>query len=529
MKSKKLSLMIASVFTFLFLMTLASATITLSSVSDLSQKGSSFAITVTSNQNETVTLSAPSISDGNGHYVTFTPISVPLNTTVSSATVTVPYSVQSGFNFEFEKTYATTLNATGTNSTSVPLTLTFVKSGFCDIGNPGDVSVKVSDLNVKSGFGEDNEWLPLDQVEVTFNIKNRGDEDLNNIVVEWGLYDTNTNTWAIEVTDEKEIDLNNGDDKDVVVTFTLDDKMDEDLSDLQDGTYTIYVRATGEIDNASNMDTCATASKDGKIVIERNVITLSNWEFPESVQCGSDFHLSADVWNIGSKDQSNVYAMIVNKELGINQRVEIGDVNSFENELLDFSYTLADDAKEKSYPLTITLYDEDNDILTNDYNDNNAVFTKSFKVEGGCAKPEASVTASLYSGGQAGKPLVVKATVVNTGTKQTPYILNAAGYTPWASSAKVEPTSFTLNAGETKDVLITFDVNKDAAGDQLFNLEILSGNVLVANQPVQVPIKKAGLSLPSLSLDNWHLWAIGALNLILVIFIIVIAVRISRK
>jgi hypothetical protein len=100
--------------------------------------------------------------------------------------------------------------------------------------------------------------------------------------------------------------------------------------------------------------------------------------------------------------------------------------------------------------------------------------------------------------------------------------LNAAGYSVWASSVKVEPNSFSLNAGESKEILITFDVNKDSVGAQLFNLEILSQNQLIANQPVEVPIKKAKLSIPKISMDNWHLWAIGALNVILVILILLL-------
>lgn len=529
MENKKLSLILASVFAFVFLIGLASATITLSTVSDLSQTGNSFTLTVSSNQNETITLTASSISDGNGKYITFTPVSVDLDLSNPSDLVRVNYTVESGFDFEFGKTYSTNLLVNGTESDSVTRTLNFASSNFCEFGNPGDLRIKISDVKVVSGFGEDNEWLPLDKVEIEVDIENRGSEDIEDVVVEWGLYNTKDKVWTIEVDEEDEFNLDEDDEENLVISFTLDDDMEQDLAELDDGTYTFYIRAKGNIDDSSSTDTCQSASKSVKIIIEKDFVTLSGFESPESVQCDSEFHLSADIWNIGSRDQEDVYVMVANKELGINKRIDIGDVDSFDNELMDFSFAVPDNAEEKTYTLSITIYDEDNDVFQNDYNDDKAVFSKSFKVSGGCAKPEALVTASLYSGGKAGKPLVVKANVVNTGTKQTSYLLNAVSYTTWASSASVEPTSFTLNAGESKDVLITFNVNRDAAGDNLFNLEILSENELVSNQPVQVPIKRAGLLFPSLSLDNWHLWAIGALNLILVIFIIVIAVRISRK
>lgn len=530
MENKKLNLIIASIFTFIFLIGLTSATITLSSVSELSQTGNSFTITVSSNQNETVQLTASSISDENGKYIIFTPVSVDLNTSNPSDLVIVNYTVESGFEFEFGRTYSTNLIVNGTESDSVTRALTFASSSFCEFGNPGNLRIKISDVRVVSGFGEDDEWLPLDKIEIEVDIENRGSEDIEDIIVEWGLYNTKAKVWTIEVDEEDDFDLNEDDKENLVISFILNDKMDQDLAELTDGTYTFYIRAKGNIDDSSNTDTCQSASKNVKIVIEKDFVTLSNIESQESVQCDAEFHLSARVWNIGSRDQKDVYVKIVNKELGIDKQIDIGNIDSFDNELMDFSFKIPEDAEEKSYSLTISIYDKDNKLFKNKYNDESAVFSKSLKILGGCAKPEASVTASLYSGGKAGKPLVVKATVINTGIKQTSYLLNTVGYTTWASSANVEPNSFALNPGESKEVFITFNTNRDSAGDKLFSLEILSENELVANQPVQVPINRAGLSLPGLfSLSNWHLWAIGILNVILVIFIIVIAVRISRK
>ena len=143
---------------------------------------------------------------------------------------------------------------------------------------------------------------------------------------------------------------------------------------------------------------------------------------------------------------------------------------------------------------------------------------------------KASVTAVLESGGQAGKPMVVKATITNTGNKAASYSLNVAGYTGWASSATLDKTSLTLNAGESAEVLLNFDVKKDALGSNLFNLEVLSENEMIANQPVQVEITKRALITGNfLSGDNKYIWGIGLLNLILIVLIIVIAVRIARR
>ncbi|MCX6750204.1 MAG: putative S-layer protein [Candidatus Pacearchaeota archaeon] len=126
--------------------------------------------------------------------------------------------------------------------------------------------------------------------------------------------------------------------------------------------------------------------------------------------------------------------------------------------------------------------------------------------------------------------MVVKATITNTGNKIAYYTLNAAGYTGWADSATLDKSSLTLNAGESGEVLLNFDVKKEALGINLFNLEVLSENKLIVNQPVQVEITKRKLSLGNLfSGNNGYIWGIGLLNLILIILIIVIAVRIARK
>ena len=78
---------------------------------------------------------------------------------------------------------------------------------------------------------------------------------------------------------------------------------------------------------------------------------------------------------------------------------------------------------------------------------------------------------------------------------------------------------------------MTFDVKKDVSGEKTFNIEILSENELVLSQPVSVIIEKSGFSFTGgvISGDNWYLWGIGAINFILIIVIIFVAIRVARK
>jgi uncharacterized membrane protein len=186
-----------------------------------------------------------------------------------------------------------------------------------------------------------------------------------------------------------------------------------------------------------------------------------------------------------------------------------------------------EDAEEKTYVITFTVYDEDDDVYENS-NDDKAVSTADLKVDGGCFVSGATVDAVLESGGKAGREMVVRATITNTGNKLASYSLNIAGYTEWASEATLDKNVLTLEGGASEEVLLTFNVNKEALGVQLFTLEVLSENKLVANQPVQIEITKSGFWNNLLS-GNRTIWGIALLNLVLVVLIIVIALRLSRK
>lgn len=534
MEKKTFNILFVSVFAMILAMGLASATITLSpSLGTLSQTSGSFNVTVLSDQNETINLNIPSISDNSGNSIMFSVSPAQLITDTSSGTiniVTVNYVVPSTFNFEFGKTYNANLTAFGTSSGQISTIIPFAASSFCQYNNPGQLDTVIKNVGVESGFGSDGKWYPFDKVQFDVRVDNNGNDDVNNVALEWGLYDTQSKTWAVDVNDYQDFDLSSGDENTVTITFTLDNSLDETLQDLKKGTYVIYARATGQVNSGTydGDNTCSSDSYTGNLELDRNFVILNNLQSPDTTQCGAEADISADVWNIGSHDQTGVYAMITNTELGISQRVDIGTVDSLHKTDFNVPVQVPDSMQEKNYTLTLTVYDS-NDNVFEDSNNDQSIFTLPLNVQGGCT-PKASVSAVLSSGGEAGKPMVVKATITNTGSKSASYSLNVADYSNWADSATLDKTSLTLDAGDSADVLLTFNVNKDALGSNLFNLEVLSGGQLVVSQPVQVNVTKKTFSLGNIfSGNNGYIWGIGLLNLILIILIIVIAIRISKK
>ena len=67
---------------------------------------------------------------------------------------------------------------------------------------------------------------------------------------------------------------------------------------------------------------------------------------------------------------------------------------------------IPNDATERKYDLIFWVYDEDGDIFEND-EDDEAEFEVSFTVEGSCSSAaKALVSATLESGGKAGKKYI---------------------------------------------------------------------------------------------------------------------------
>ncbi len=470
-------------------------------------------------------------SDGNTAIVSFNPTSLNVASSDSETVTATLTAIDDDFSLgTTTKTY--TVQETGNSSNSVNLTLSVIGS-VCDVMDGGDLIVKIEDFSVINGFGDDEELLPLDEVEVEITVENKNDDyDIDDIEVSWGLYDTDRDTWYVD-EEENDFNLKDGDEETLTVTF----KLDEDIEDLDSGKYVFYVWANGVLDDdtSSGTDLCASDSQAVDIIIEKDFVILDNLNYPDAVSCGESFQLTGDVWNIGDKDQDDVVVKIYNTELGINTLITYSEIEAFESEDLDALIKIPEGASEGTYILRAEIFDEDNDIFENDFDDDEARFNIPLEVQGNCGvssgDKDLSVSASLDSGGKAGEELVVKLTFVNTGEDST-FSLNVAGYTGWASSAVLSQSSFSLDSGDSREILVTFNVKEDASGENSFNVEVLSENQIVVQQPVKVSIEgKEGFSLNSLlSGENQTiLWVFLGLNAILVIAIIIVAVRLIRK
>ncbi|MAH03837.1 hypothetical protein CMI39_03565 [Candidatus Pacearchaeota archaeon] len=473
------------------------------------------------------------ITDEDGNTITFSLLNTTSITSTQTATFKVnTTAISSGYNLE-KNTKAITItatnasNSTDTNTTSV--TLTFDNQNYCSSGDQGgNLSFGKVNIDNTKGFGEDDdEWYPLDKIEVDIRVDNDGNDDIDDVTIEWGVYSTKEDKWVID-NEESSFNLKDGKKETITVDFQVDP---DDLNTDMGESYVLYVKAYS--DDLGESVECINNKEDITITLESDFVILDDIDIPEVVSCGSEMQITADVWNIGEDDQEDVYVTIYNKELGINQDVTLGDVDSLENERLSTSVEIPADADEKFHTIKFWVYDEDNEVYENDNNDDSE-FNVPFKVEGSCggttstSTSEVLVSASLESSAKAGKELVVKSSISNTGDKLTTYIVKATGYANWASSVTQDLNTVVLGAGESRDVSFTFNVDQDALGNQLFNVEVISGDEVISKQPVSVLIEKSGFGLGSFG-DNKYLWGIGIINVILIVAIISMVIRIGKR
>ncbi len=562
MKTKILSLFVLSVFTFVFLMSFANAAVDFTNVVGQTQS-------VAQGKTATVSFTLEESGYGNLTNMSFnvpfdltsgantltsassvTGMVTTLNQSVTSGTMTLTFNVPST---QVLGNYTGNLNLTGTYTSlvnyDIPISINVTSQHPQEIldcqtiGNPGNLEIKNIEFTNEglqySNFGEDDDsWFPFEEIEVEIEVKNDGNYDIDDVSVEWGIYSLEDGDWLIDIDEENEFNIKDGDKETFMVTFTLDDNLDIDLDEFVENmdNYRFYVVANGVIDDNDSPDdgedTCAYAYESSTILIE-DFVVLDNIDLPDTLSCGETVTVTADVWNIGDRDQDEVSVIVSGREsiLGFNQIIEVGDIDEFDRQQISFTFTVPQNIDEKFYALKFEVNDEDGDVFENN-DDDLSEFTVPFKVEGNCGGvlTDILVSASLESESKAGKEMTIKATITNNGNELRTFTVNAAEFASWAEFISQDQNTIVLDAGQSKNILFKFDIKRDVLGTQTFFIEFVSEDD-VTRQPVSVNVEKAGsfLGITGLAIENTSLWGLGLLNLILVIVIIFVAIRIARR
>jgi len=542
---KKTGMIFVTFFALAMFLGFTSATLTVSNIPLLNQSGGTFTFNVSSTVNETVTVNIDSIIQGTNQ-ITFSisPPSFELNDTLNNRTkkITVDYVVDSGFLFELGKTYSTTMNVSGNVSEDLLKIITFEESNFCnEIDNKGNLEVRTFDINVEKGFGDsDSFWYLLDEISVEIDVDNRGSWDIQNIDVEWEL-DT-TDGSKIMDGDVNDFDLNYGDGDTVTITF----KLDENLRRFDGEDAVLYVRATGKIDDRNSpydgQKSCAFRSKEVNVItrddfmivddLTLNGEKVSRGDFLDNnaFTCNSKVDVAATVYNLGRDEQKESYVMVYNKDLGINERIDLDNINGFKSQDISMDFNIPSDAKEKNYKLQFEVYDKRDNLFQNGENDD-AISNFHFKVEGNCDIVAPTITAELDSSeAKEGEEMVVKVYLRNDEDKPVTFLLGADGFGSWANLIEISPQTFTLAYGTAQEVYLTFNLKGDSAGDRQFNLVITSEGKVITTKPILVTVQE-GSFWSNTFIEGIDLRIVGivVLNLILIIAIILVARKVLKR
>lgn len=462
--------------------------------------------------------------------------------TDNGATTTFNVSYNTNHNFDLFDDYSVNVWVTNDTASTSNQTFDFKTTTYCSgYENKGKLSLEVKDINVVSGFGEDdNYWYLRDELEVEVRVDNDGSWDVSDIGIEWELYTEDGK--LIMDGDEDNFDLDRGDDNTITFTF----KLDENMEDFEGNDAILYVRGIGQIDDNDadkydGDDTCSSDKTSQIEVVTRDDFVIAddfevngrdapNGIFEDTLACGSEVTINGRLWNIGKDRQDDVSLQVYSKDLGINKKFDYDRIREYDSEDFSFTFSIPKELDERSYQVQFSVYDEDGDIFENK-EDDEAVTNLYLDVEGNCKVVAPSVSASLVEDSVVeGKTMTITSTITNLNDETTVYTLAASGFEDWAKLNSVKPEVVSIPAGQSKDVTFSFTVGDEAEGSRTFNINTYSNGEIVSTQPVSVNVGAGSFSVGKV-VDKETLQIIGIvlLNLILIIAIIVVARRILRK
>jgi uncharacterized membrane protein len=540
MKTKIMAKGIFAVIFILAALAFVSADVSVSVSNDLTKSVDQTILTLTNTGNSSVivTLDIQDIEDEDGNELGLTypasSISIPAS---SSTNVTVSYTEDADDIFlgDYESTIKVLQGTTVLSSSSK---IRFINS-YCedgDILNSDGEGLLISRIKDLEKENEDQwEWKPLDNIEVEVEVKRVSDYQEDNdvdIVIAYGLYDPETGDFIEEW--EQTFTIDEDDDKDeFILNFQVPAK-NLDNEDLQ-----FYVKAYD--DDEDEEDICADHSgddyfKDVEINKEKNDILIDDILVPSQLLCGVPADIQMTVYNSGKNDEDKVRVIGRISELGIEKDFIINALDEGENKKILLDFTIPETAEKGTYSLEI---EAEFDYDGSNYDLNFVADEIDVTVEGNCKSVQSGriiidPNTAIQSGGKAGEELIVKASLQNAGSQVTSYSITASGFESWASLSDIQEKIITLQPGQSEDVFIYLDVSRDASGEQSFLIRASTADGSNIDQPVTVEIQEKGSLFTGLSIadslgDNWYLWGIGLLNVVLIVIIVIVALKIAKS
>jgi uncharacterized membrane protein len=359
---------------------------------------------------------------------------------------------------------------------------TITAETFCEYeGYDEDGNLEISDFDVRNnGEGSDDEWQYLDEMEITVEVENRGNDDIEDVEVTVLILDAKMEDNGNDVTNDFDFDKETiksigrlRDDDQEEITFIID----ELSSDIEEGTYYMYIMAyednnegeqcNSEIDSGDFYFSFEIKSVD----YEDSVLAKgSELEDQMDTYCGqNNLEITVPVYNLGGSEEERVLVNIYSSSLGIDKYAVIEDLDNGDKEVVNFFIDIPEGLTSERYNLEIlTSFDWDDDMDEDDELAYDEQTTETIRLNIlGCAAPEPSVEASLESKTEVGKNLIVKATITNNADLND-FIITATGFEDWAKLVSVTPSTLEIASGNSQEVIITLSPTE--SGVQTFEI-----------------------------------------------------------
>jgi len=440
--------------------------------------------------------------------------------------------------------YSTSVDIKATSNASdenVTKSVTFrAKKSYCENGPVNNSIFEIRSVD-ESGSSSDDDWTwyPQDEITLTVSVKNNDDDNDRTARVVWDIYDKDAKEF-LDVGDEDTVDIDSNDNSDVEFVFEVP-------YDLERGTrYLLYIKAYDDDDGEDEICTVAgdneksaslEAAEGIPLQIERDKtdVVVTKTDILELLTCGSTMDVSLWIANVGRSREDKIKVTLLDSVFGPEVSREISKLDWDDKaEKVTFPVTIPSDLQEGNYKLKFKIeydYDKDDDqfgeLKTAEY---------PIEIKGNCEVKQnlgATITAALDSDAIEGEQLKIKGTIKNTGSDKATFVLSVLDYSSWASLDSIDPRIVSLEAGGSQDFLIYLNVSEDAEGEQFFKIRTDFGTGESEEQEVSVVIEKSTTATPVTGSvisdnlrENWFIWLIVVINIVLIIAIILVARRI---
>lgn len=365
---------------------------------------------------------------------------------------------------------------------------------------------------------------PGEEITIDVDIKNiLSDLDINDVSV------TIEND-ELDIDEEDEInEIKDGDKETISFTVTIDEQADED-------TYTIDIRVEGEDDDGYDHEAFGTVELE--VEREKHELLIDSASFsPATIDCGKSTELTIKLINIGRNDEDDVYIIIKNNELGIEEKSEEFDVDKDDDQKESITIDIPENVKEKAYIFSIDVYYDDGD--------EKVVYLAQLNVNCKQLSYGADISVDKTSldlrPNQEGE---IRATLKNSGDFETDYEIILTGASTW-SEYSITPSQVTLNPDKTENIIVHIKPDKDAIeGTQTVSLIVKHNGNTLASKSLKINVEKRDISVEIISegetgkaslitgksiFDNIEKNDLAIIIAILVVVVIIVAsLKISR-